>query len=98
MSKAVDKYAFVVAASDNYLLGITALLNSLQYHKMTADVILIPWKLPEEFLGSFEMYDFNIRVEPNDVEHQVLATAIERFRVAVELGAGAPQAKALTGC
>jgi len=86
MSKAVDKYAFIVGASDNYLQGIVAMFNSMQYHKMTADVILIPWKLPDEFLDSLGKYDFNIRIEHNDVEHQVLATAIERFRVAFELG------------
>lgn len=86
MSEAVDRYAFVVAASDNYIQGLVAMLNSMQYHKMTADVILIPWNLPEEFLNSLGKYSFNIRVEPNEVEHQVLATAIERFRVAAELG------------
>lgn len=86
MSEAVDKYAFIVAASDNYVQGVVAMFNSMQYHKMTADVILIPWNLPEEFLNGLGKYDFNIRIVPNDVEHQVLATAIERFRVAFELG------------
>lgn len=86
MSDAVDKYAFVVAASDNYLQGLVAMLNSMQFHGMTADVILIPWKLPDEFLKGLGKYRFNIRVVPNDVEHQVLATAIERFRVAYQLG------------
>lgn len=86
MSESVDKYAFVVAASDNYLQGIVAMFNSMQYHGMTADVILIPWNLPEEFLNSLGKYRFNFRIVPNEVEHQVLATAIERFRVAVELG------------
>lgn len=86
MSEAKDRYAFVVGASDNYIHGLTALLNSLEYHGMTADVILIPWKLPTGFLDRLSMYNFNVRVVPNDVEHQVLATAIERFRVAVELG------------
>ena len=92
MSGAVDKYAFVVGASDNYLQGIVAMFNSMQYHGMTADVILIPWNLPEEFLNSLGKYRFNVRIEPNEVENQVLATAIERFRVAVELG---PEYKAI---
>lgn len=80
------KFAFVVAASDNYLPGLTAMLNSMQYHGFTTDVLLIPWRLPEEFLNNLGRYSFDVRVFPNDVENQVLATAIERFRVAYEVG------------
>lgn len=81
-----DKHAFVVGASDNYVEGITALFNSMEYHGHTADVLLIPWNLPEEFINALDRYSFAVRLFPNEVEHQVLATAIERFRIAYEEG------------
>jgi len=82
-----NKFAFVVGASDNYLQGLTAMFNSLEYHGSTADVLLIPWKLPEEFLNGLSRYSFQVRLFPNEIQHQVLATAIERFRVAYQAGA-----------
>lgn len=81
-----NRYAFIVGASDNYMEGLVAMFNSLEYHGHTADVILIPWKLPQEFLDGLGKYSFEVRLFPNDVEHQVLATAIERFRVAYQIG------------
>jgi len=87
-----DRFAFVVGASDNYLPGITAMLNSMEYHGHTADVLLIPWRLPEDFLNTLHKYSFAVRLFPNDIEHQVLATAIERFKVAYEQG---PQYEAI---
>jgi len=83
-----NKFAYVVGASDNYIEGLIALFNSMEYHGSQADVILIPWKLPEEFIQGLDKYSFNFRVIPNNIEHQVLATAIERFNVAAEYGKG----------
>lgn len=81
-----SEYAFVVGASDNYVPGVVAMLNSMECHGHTADVLMIPWNLPGEFLDSLNKYSFGIRLFPNEIEHQVLATAIERFRVAYEQG------------
>ncbi len=81
-----SRFAFVVAASNDYTQGLKAMFNSMDYHGMTEDVILIPWNISPEFLAGLGRYKFQFRLEPNDVDHQVLGTAIERFRVAYELG------------
>ena len=71
----MGKYAFIVAASENYLLGMTAMLNSLKAVGSTHDVILLSHKLPD--------MPVTIQVE-TEVEHQVEGTAIERFRFACD--------------
>ncbi len=81
-----ENYAFVVAASTNYIPGLVALFNSLKRLDNEHDVILISFRLPEEYLESLKAYSYTIRVVESDGEHQTHATAIERFRVAVEMG------------
>lgn len=75
------RFAFIVAASDNYLPGLIALLNSIKIHQSNADVILISFRLPEEFLKKISHQI--IKMEGKD---QVKETAIERFRIAHALG------------
>lgn len=82
-----SKNLSVVAASENYLPAITALFNSIDYHKIDTDVLLISWKLPQKYLDKIqEVFDFNIQVIESSHEHQVEGTAIERFKHTVEIG------------
>lgn len=81
------KRAFIIAASENYLPGLKALLNSIDIHQPDADVILLSFNLPEDFL-----IDFNYEESGDCIHHvihsqgddQVHGTAIERFKVASE--------------
>ncbi|NQU99901.1 MAG: hypothetical protein HQ538_04135, partial [Parcubacteria group bacterium] len=83
----ISKNVSIVAASENYLPAINALFNSIDYHKIDTDVLLISWRLPKDYLKRIkESFNFNIRVIESEHEHQVEGTAIERFRYAVELG------------
>ena len=83
-----SKNLIVVPASENYLPGLTALLNSIEYHKIDADVLLVSFRLPENYLERIqEAFDFQINIVKTDEgESQVLQTAIERFKYAVEYG------------
>ena len=74
------KRAFVIAASDNYLPGLKALINSIEVHQPDADIILLSFRLPEDFLKTFRG-----TVIHSEDDHQVHGTAIERFRVAAEV-------------
>lgn len=85
-------YAFVVAASANYIPGLRALLNSLERLNNKHDLLLCEFRLPEEFLEDLEHYSFKIKVWEMDGDDQVRSTAIERFRVAAQL---APHYKAI---
>ncbi len=86
-------YAFFVAASENYIPGIQALFNSMAYHEMQQDVILLSFDLPADYIDSLADYSFNIRVfETQNKDSQVVGTAIERFRLSVEYG---PEYKAI---
>lgn len=77
------KRAFIIAASENYLPGLKALLNSIEVHQPDADIILLSFRLPREFLCDF--MDRGGIVINSDDEDQVHGTAIERFRVAAEV-------------
>lgn len=82
-----DDYAFFVAASENYIPGIQALFNSMEFHDMPQDIILLSFGLPKAYIDSLVDYSFNIRVfESPNKDNQVVGTAIERFRLAVEYG------------
>jgi len=82
-----SKNLVVVSASPNYLASINALFNSIDYHKIDTDVLLVSWRLPQEYIKKAqETFDFNIIVVESEHEHQVQGTAIERFRYAVEYG------------
>lgn len=82
-----SKNLIVVAASSNYLAGINALFNSIDCHKIDTDVLLISWRLPQEYIDKAkEIFNFNIIVVESTHEHQVQGTAYERFKYAVEYG------------
>jgi len=81
-----SKYAFIVAASANYIPGLVAMFNSLKRLDNEHDVILISFRMPEWFLESLKAYSYTIRVIETEGENQTHQTAIERFRVAVEIG------------
>lgn len=81
-----SKYAFVVAASTNYIPGLVALFNSLKRLDNEHDVILCSWRLPPEYLEMIQDYSFNIRVIEIENDNQIHGTAIERFRIVCEVG------------
>ena len=82
----VTETAFLTAGSTNYLPGLIAFLNSLVYYKHTEDVLLLSFRLPEEFLSRLKEYPFNIRVIESPSKDQIEGTAIERFKVAADYG------------
>ena len=79
-------YAFIVAASANYIPGLVAMFNSLKRLDNEHDVILVSFRLPEWFLQYVHEYWFTVRVIETEGENQTHQTAIERFRVACEIG------------
>jgi len=81
-----QRFAYVVPASSNYIEGLNAMFGSLEFWKNKADVVLVNFRLPEDFLEGLKKYSYNIRVIESEGEHQTEATAIERFRVAFEIG------------
>ena len=82
-----SKNATIIAASENYLGELTALLNSIDYHKIDTDVLLLSYKLPEDYLKRIqEVFDFHVRIFQAPEGEQTQMTAIERFRIAVEYG------------
>lgn len=82
----MTEYAFIVAASENYLPGLKAMFNSLEVLGNEQDVVLLSYKLPSDFLGSLSTYSFDVEVIESIGDHQIHATAIERFRIAVDVG------------
>ncbi|NGX49314.1 MAG: hypothetical protein K940chlam5_00912 [Candidatus Anoxychlamydiales bacterium] len=83
----MTKFAFLIAASANYIPGLNALFNSLADHNHKEDIILIDFNLPQDFLDTLKHLPFSVRlVKIKGEKDQVRGTAIERFRVAVELG------------
>lgn len=78
-------YAFIVAASENYLFGITAMFNSLEDLNNKHDLFLLSYNLPQSFLNSLSKYSFHIKIIKSDNNHQITATAIDRFKLAYEL-------------
>jgi hypothetical protein len=74
------KTAFIVGASENYLPGLKALINSIKVHNPESEIVLLSFRLPEEYLSTLNARIF--RIEGDD---QVRGTAIERFRVACEV-------------
>lgn len=87
MSNTKSKNATIIAASSNYLGELTALLNSIDYHKINTDVLLLAYKLPENYLKRIqEVFDFHVRIFQAPEGEQTKMTAIERFRIAVEYG------------
>ncbi len=84
----MGKYAYIVAASDNYRAGLIALLNSLATHSPTAHVELLSFQLPDDFLEQVEQRGgVTIHHGDHGEKGQVEATAIERFRIAYEVAA-----------
>ena len=82
-----SKNLIVVAASENYLAGLNALFNSIDYWKINADVLLISWKLPQEYIKKAqEIFNFNIIPIESEHENQTQGTAYERFKHAAEYG------------
>jgi len=72
MKKEKSKNLIVVAASSNYLPGINALFNSIDYHKIDADVLLLSFRLPEDYLSKIqEVFDFNINIVRSEGGDQV---------------------------
>ena len=86
MEKEKSKFAFVTAASENYLPGLIGFFNSLVEHGHKEDVILCSFRLPQVFLDKLEILPYNVRVIEMKGDDQVQETAIERFRVASEIG------------
>lgn len=76
------KYVYVTAASDNYIPGLTAQLNSLQAMGNKHNVALLSYRLPEDYLKSLEKYQFKVHVIHSGGDKQVQGTAIERFKIA----------------
>ena len=87
----MSNFAYVVAASDNYRAGLTALLNSLAEHSPDSDVVLLSFRLSEDFLEQVEGRG-GVTIHHSPDSHQVTGTAIERFRLASEV---APQYSAI---
>jgi len=82
-----SKNLTVIAASENYLPALNGLLNSIDYHKIDTDILLVSFRLPQDYLKRVkETLNFNLIVVESEHEHQVEGTAIERFRYAVEYG------------
>jgi hypothetical protein len=82
-----SKNLTIVAASKDYLPGLNALLNSMDYWKIDSDVLLISWKLPQEYIKKAqEVFNFNVKVIESEHENQTYGTAYERFKYAVEYG------------
>ena len=86
------KRAFIIAASENYLPGLKALLNSIEVHQPDADVILLSFNLPDSFVVDFaplmcrkDFPSHNKFIEFSESDDQVHGTAIERFKVAAEV-------------
>ena len=74
-------YAFVVAASQNYIQGLTALLNSIEkWHGDSTAVIILSLDLDLDTTP----YSFPITIIDSPVRDMVRGTAIERFRIAYE--------------
>jgi hypothetical protein len=81
------KYAFIVAASMNYLPGLIAFLNSLEYHKVNAEIILISYQLPDDFINELKSYPFDFHISHMSPEKsQSHDTAFGRFKIAYERG------------
>jgi len=79
------RYAFIVAASENYLPGLISLLNSIEVHSPHT-VIVVSYHLPHSSALTTPR-SFEIKfIESQNIDDQVRATAIERFRIAVEIG------------
>jgi len=82
-----SKFAFLTGASKSYLAGLNALLNSLEVHSHKEDFLLVSFDIPEDYLKKAqETFSFNIRIFKPRINHQVQGTAIERFRIAYEIG------------
>lgn len=82
-----SKNLTVVASSENYLPSLNALFNSIDYWKIDTDVVLLSYKLPENYLKRIkDVFDFNIKIIQAPEGEQTKVTAIERFRVACEEG------------
>jgi len=87
MSRPKSKNVSIVAASSNYLGELNALFNSIDYWEIDTDVVLLSYKLPEDYLKRIqEVFDFNIKIIQAPEGEQIRMTAIERFRVACEEG------------
>ncbi len=84
--KRQPNYAYIVAASTNYIPGLVALFNSLKRIESPHEVVLVSFNLPAEYLETLEEYPFNIRVVESNGDDQIHQTAIERFRVVCEIG------------
>lgn len=85
-SEKKNKFAWLIAGSENYIPGIRAFLNSMIAHKHKDDVILIGFKLPESFINWLSNLPLNIRLVKVDEGDQIKETAIRRFKTAVEYG------------
>ena len=87
MGNKMPRYAFIVAASQNYLPGLIALFNSIEmytdFRRIKLDVILLDYKLSRKFGAG---YHFTVRTFLQTEGEQIEKTAIERFRVACEEG------------
>jgi len=87
MPKLKSKNLIVVAASENYLPGINALFNSIDYWKIDTDVLLLSFRLPEAYLNRLQgAFSFDVRIVKSEGKEQVRDTAIERFKLAVDFG------------
>jgi hypothetical protein len=82
----MTRFAFITAASENYLPGLKAFFNSLVDNSHRDDVILLSFRLPKDFLEWLKTLPFEVRIVEMLGGDQVQETAIERFRVAAELG------------
>lgn len=84
--KNLNQNAFVVAASENYLESLIALINSISiYHNDSVDIVLVSFNLPQEFLDKLKGKK-HIRIFPVEGNNQTHMTAIERFNIASQIG------------
>lgn len=77
------QFAYVVAASENYLPGLKALLKSMEMVGSEADVVIVAFQMPDILARLLvDRYAFPVSVIHVDGDNQVHGTAIERFQVA----------------
>jgi hypothetical protein len=83
----VAEYAFVVAASADYLPGLRTLLNSIEAVGAEADVLLAEHDIPLNVLVDLQVRHPNLCVVTRPLAESVVqGTALERFRLAYQEG------------
>jgi len=81
-----NRFAYLIAASPNYIPGLDAFFNSVRSYQPSVDVILVSFRLSDAELERYDGLSDNLRVVKIDSDDQVRGTAIERFRIGYEYG------------